>query len=135
MSPRMSQKKKSDIQKPLTEVELELMTLIWDMGECTVKEVQNRLPKERDLAYTSVATMMKILEQKGVLGSRKSDRAHTYYPLVQRQDYETTTLKHLAKSLFHGDPSTMVMRLLDEGGLSEEELKTIRNILNERIGK
>lgn len=135
MTPVMSPKKKSNTQKPLTEVELELMTLIWDMGECTVKEVQSKLPKERDLAYTSVATMMKILEQKGALGSRKTDRAHTYYPLIQRQEYEATTLKHLAKSLFHDDPSKMVMRLLDEGGLSAEELKAIRNILNERIGK
>lgn len=135
MTSRTPTKKKANIQKPLTEVELELMTLIWDLGECTVKDVQSRLPKERDLAYTSVATMMKILEQKGVLGSRKSDRAHAYYPLVQRQEYEATTLKHLAKSLFHDDPSMMVMRLLDEGGLSDEELKAIRKILDERIGK
>jgi predicted transcriptional regulator len=131
----MSPRTKANLQKPLTEVELELMTLIWEMGEGTVKDVQSRLPKERDLAYTSVATMMKILEQKGVLGSRKSDRAHTYYPLIQREEYETTTLKHLAKSLFHDDPSAMVMRLLSEGDLSNEELKAIRRILDERIKK
>jgi predicted transcriptional regulator len=131
----MTPRKKTSTQKPLTEVELELMSLIWDLGECTVKDVQNRLSKGRDLAYTSVATIMKILEQKGALGSRKSDRAHTYYPLIQRQEYEATTLRHLAKSLFHDDPSMMVMRLLDEGDLSDEELKAIRKILDERIGK
>jgi predicted transcriptional regulator len=131
----MTPRKKTTIQKPLTEVELEFMTLIWDLGECTVKDVLTRLSKGRDLAYTSVATIMKILEQKGALSSQKNDRAHTYLPLISRQEYEASSLKHLAKNLFHDDPSKMVMRLLDENELSDEELKSIRKILDERIGK
>jgi predicted transcriptional regulator len=132
MTPR---KKSSSIDKPLTEVELELMNAIWELGECTVKDVQTRLSQDRQLAYTSVATMMKILEQKGVLTSSKSDRAHTYQPAVSREEYESTSLKHLAKSLFRGDSSSMVMRLLDDAGLSDKELKEIRTILDKRIGK
>jgi len=131
----MSSRKKIKIEKPLTEVELELMTAIWDIGECTVKEVQTILQEKRELAYTSVATMMKILEQKGILSSAKGDRAHTYVPLVSRAEYESASLKHLAENVFQGDSSTMVMRLLSETKLSQEELQNIQKLLDQRIGK
>ena len=131
----MTQKKKPKLEKPFTEVELELMNVIWDLAECTVKDVQVRLQEKRELAYTSVATMMKILEQKGVLASRKSDRAHTYQPLISREAYESASLRHLADHVFQGDPSSMVMRLLSDAKLSKEELQNIQKILDERIGQ
>jgi len=131
----MALRKKVQIEKPLTEVELELMTAVWKLGECTVKDVQKALPAGRDLAYTSVATIMKILEQKGVLDNRKHDRAHTYLPLISRDEYEALSLRHLANNLFHGDPSSMVMRLLSDTKLSSDELQAIRKILDERIGQ
>lgn len=131
----MTPRKKPSLDKPLTEVELELMNAIWDLGECTVKDVQQSLPEGRDLAYTSVATIMKILEQKGAVTSRKDDRAHCYRALVSRVDYESSSLRHLAKHLFQGDPSSMVMRLLNDTQLSGEELKAIRKLLDERMGE
>ena len=129
------QRKKETLEKPLTEVELELMNVIWDLGDCTVKDVQTRLANDRELAYTSVATIMKILEQKGALSSRKEDRAHTYRPLISRTDYEATSLRHLEANVFRGDPTSMVMRLLNDGRISHDELQTIRKILDERLGK
>ena len=129
----MMSRKKQKIEKLLTEVELELMTIIWELGECTVKDVQGALPASRDLAYTSVATIMKILEQKHVLASHKAERAHTYAPLVTRAEYEAASLKHLANNLFKGDPTSMVMRMLDESDLSDKELSAIRTMLDERL--
>lgn len=127
-------KKKTQLEKPLTEVELEVMNAVWDLGETTVKDVQAKLPKGRDLAYTSVATMMKILEQKGVLGSRKGEKAHVYSPKISRDEYEALTLRHLATHLFRGDPTSMVARLVSDTNLSKDELKEIRRILDERMG-
>lgn len=129
----MVSRKKPKTEKLLTDVELELMNVIWELGECTVKDVQGALPAERDLAYTSVATMMKILEQKKALGSHKKERAHTYYPLIARADYEATSLRHLATNVFRNDPTSMVMRLLDAGELSQDELAAIRKLLDERM--
>jgi predicted transcriptional regulator len=120
-------------EKLLTEVELEIMNAVWRLGECTVKEVQGALPPGRDLAYTSVATMMKILEQKRILKGHKKDRAHTYTPLVAREEYEAQTLRHLAQNVFQGNPSSMVMRLLSESKLSPDELKAIEKLLQERM--
>lgn len=119
-------------EKLLTEVELELMNIIWELGSCTVKDVQNALPKERDLAYTSVATIMKILEQKGALQSEKKERAHTYVPSLSRADYEAMSLRHLTENVFRGDPTSMVMRLLDDSDLTQKEMDTIRAILEKR---
>ena len=119
-------------EKLLTEVELELMNMIWELGTCTVKDVQSALPENRDLAYTSVATIMKILEQKGALKCEKKERTHTYSPTLSRSDYEAMSLRHLATNVFRGDPKSMVMRLLDDSDLSHKEVDAIRAILEKR---
>ncbi len=133
-----TKKSKSDKKKPvrlLTEVELELMNMIWELGPCTVKEVLNKLPESRDLAYTSVATIMKILEQKGALKSEKGERAHTYSALLSRADYEAMSLRHLTANVFRGDPASIVMRLLDDSDLSSQDMVAIREILEKRSGQ
>jgi predicted transcriptional regulator len=122
-------RRKEKLEKLLTEVELELMNVIWELGACTVKDVQTALPEGRSLAYTSVATMMKILEQKGALSSQKQEKAHVYSPCVSRADYEKMTLRHLTKNVFRGDPASMVMRLLDESSLNKKEVDAIRALL------
>ena len=124
-------RKTSKAEKLLTQVELEIMNAVWDLGECTIKDVQKALPKDRPLAYTSVATIIKILETKKVLG--KNDREHTYYPLFSRRDYETKTLRHVADNIFQGNPSSMAARLIDESDLSREELRSLRKLVNERL--
>jgi predicted transcriptional regulator len=126
-------RKRIKLEKLLTEVELELMNVIWDLGECTVKAVQEALPKSRDLAYTSVATMMKILEQKGALTSEKKEKAHIYSAHVSRADYETMSLQHLKANVFNGDPTSMVMRLLSETNISQKEMESIRSLIDERL--
>lgn len=117
----------------LTDVELELMNIVWNLGECTVKDVLSAVASERDLAYTSVATVMKILEQKRILKSMKREKAHVFTALLSREEYETITLKHVAEHVFQGDPTSMVMRLIDDSNLGEEELKAIKSHLQERL--
>lgn len=131
----MSKKEKLKIDRPLTEVELQLMNVIWSLGPCTVKEVQIEINKERELAYTSIATIMKILENKGILKNTKNDKAHIYTSLVDKVEYEAHSLEHLAENLFHGDSSMMVMRLLDNSNFSQKDLKAIREVLNTRLTK
>jgi predicted transcriptional regulator len=131
----MPEKEKKKIEKPLTEVELQIMNVIWSLNECTVKEVQTEISRERELAYTSVATMMKILESKGILKSVKTDKAHVYTSLISKENYEKQSLEHLADNLFHGDSSIMVMRLLDNSNLSQKDLQAIKEVLNSRLTK
>jgi predicted transcriptional regulator len=119
--------------RQLTEVELELMQLVWRLGECTIRDVFEALPEARDLAYTTVATMIKILEQKGAVVCQKKERAIMVKPKLQRAEYEAASVRHLNENVFLGDATTMVSRLLDEGELSVEELKALRKLLDERL--
>jgi predicted transcriptional regulator len=125
----MGRKKQDPEARLLTDLELELMQTLWDLGEGTVKDVLARLP-QRPLAYTSVATVMKILEGKKVVASRKTDRAHVYYPLLTRADYEAKSVQNLLGRVFRSDPGSLVMRLLDEAELSPEDVATIRKLLD-----
>jgi predicted transcriptional regulator len=123
----------------LTEVELQIMTAVWDfsppIGACTIREIHAALSEKREVAYTSVATIVKILEQKKFLTSKRAEKAHLYAPAISRADYEATTLRHVTREVFRGDSSSMVSRLLDEGELSAGELESIRALLDERLGK
>jgi predicted transcriptional regulator len=131
----MTRKKEGPTRRMLTAVELEVMQALWDLGQGTVKDVIERLPPDRDLAYTSVATMLKILEKKRFASSRKSERAHVYLPLVTREQYQSKSLHHMVDRVFRGAPSTLVMRLIHETPLSKEELESIRHLIEERLGK
>jgi predicted transcriptional regulator len=117
-------------KKLLTDAELELMQALWDLKEATVRDVMNVLPKEKQWAYTTVATVFKVLEKKGFVSSRASDRAHTYLPSITRETYEAKTVRHLVKKVFRGEVSQFAMKLLKETKLSEEEADLIRDLLD-----
>jgi predicted transcriptional regulator len=122
--------------KLLTEVELELMRILWRIGQGTVREVMAALPKQRDLAYTSVSTMLRILEQKGfVRVLSASGRSHVYAPTVAKPQYESRNLRHLVGRLFEGNPASLVRRLVDATPLSDDDLRDLRDLLDERLKK
>ena len=130
-TPKKSIKNESTGEKKLTEVELELVTILWRLEGGTVNEVLAELPAQRQLAYTSVSTVLRILEQKGVLRSRKEGRGHLYLPLLSKEKYEASSLQHLVTKVFDGTPSALVKRLLESEGLTDTELQSIRALLNE----
>lgn len=128
----MVRKIKTSEEKQLTEVELELMTVLWKLGEGAVADVLEQLPKERKLAYTSVSTILRILEQKGVLKTRKEGRGHIYIPLLQKSEYEAKTIQHVMNSVFEGAPIALVKQLLNTVPLSESDLAEIQQLLKGR---
>lgn len=117
-------------ERLLTEVELELMHIVWRLGESSVADVLGALPPERPLAYTSVSTILRILEQKGVVSSRKEGRGHIYLPVLTRERYEATSLRHLVKTLFDGTPERLVRRLIEDEGISPGELDSLKKLLD-----
>lgn len=131
----MVHKKKAKDSPPpklLTEVELELMQIIWELGEASVNDVLASLKPERKLAYTSVSTILRILEQKKFLRTRKEGRGHIYIPKLSKQEYEARSLKQLVDKVFDGTASALVRRLIDTDQLSEKELQEVKALLNER---
>lgn len=128
-------KAKQSDGKLLTETELELMTILWRMEEGTVTDVIDQLPKERDLAYTSVSTILRILEQKGILKTRKEGRGHIYIPQIKKPDYEAKTVRHVVDRVFDGTPMALVRQLLDSGGLDENDLRELKHLIDQAGGR
>ena len=126
----MRQKKKSEL---LTEVELEFMTQLWALGAGTVSDVLGQLPEGRDLAYTSAATILRILEQKEFVTSRKDGNRHVFKPTLAKDAYQTRSLKDLSIKLFDDAPVSLVARLVNDEELSEEALGKIRALVDRRL--
>ena len=129
----MGRPRRTSRPKLLTEVELELMSTLWQLGEATVRDVLAHLAKGRNLAYTSVSTILRILEGKRLVKSRRNGKANLYRPAVSKSEYERRSLRHLVDKVFDGTPSAMVMRLLDDEGLSRTDLREIQRMLGERL--
>ena len=132
MAPSSTQKA---APKLLTELELELMTIVWRLGNANVSEVQSGLPASRELATTTVSTVLRILEQKKVVRVIKEGRSHRYAPLVTKAEYEGRSLSHLMDQVFDGTPASLVRRLLESDGLSRKDLEEIRNLFEARVRK
>lgn len=128
----MSPRKKKNEQTKLTEVELELMNLLWKLGSGTVHEVMERLSSERKLAYTTVSTMLRILEQKGFVKSQAEGRGHRYSPLMSKEKYETLSLDYLVQNVFDGAPSSLIKRLIDNELIKDSDLEELKNLIQER---
>lgn len=126
----MRQKKKSEF---LTEVELEFMTQLWAMGQGSVRDVLAALAPDRNLAYTSGATILRIMEQKGFVASEKQGKTFIYQPSLAKDTYQSKTLRNLSDKLFDGTPATLVARLVDDEGMTEEALEEIRALLDRRL--
>ncbi|MEM9475830.1 MAG: BlaI/MecI/CopY family transcriptional regulator [Pseudomonadota bacterium] len=124
-------KKKS--RNLLTEVELEFMNELWAIGEGTVRDVLAQLPAERNLAYTSGATILRILEDKGFVKSRKNGKSLIYTPLLAKDAYQIRSLQNLSRTLFDDTPASLVARLVDDAGLTEEDLEDIRALVERRL--
>ena len=118
--------------KLLTEVELEFMTVLWRLEEASVREVLGNLAPNRDLAYTSAATIMRILEDKGFVRSKKRGRTLLYRPKVAKDVYQSRSLKNMSEKLFDNAPAALVAHLVEEGELSDEALDEIRALLDRR---
>ena len=114
----------------LTEVELELMDVLWNKGKATVTDIVEALPEER-LAYSSVLTMMRILEQKGYVAHEKEGRAFIYRPLVNRREAQQSVIGYLLRRFLDNSPEQLVVKLLEHENLGPREVKRLRKMIGE----
>lgn len=117
----------------LTEAELRLMDIVWDKGTATVGEVASAVPGEPGLAYNTVLTTLRILEQKGYVRHTKAreGRAFVYRAVVDRKQASRNAVRHVVRRFFANSPELLVLNLLDDGNLSQHELRKIRTLLAE----
>jgi predicted transcriptional regulator len=115
----------------LTPAELELMTILWRQGPCTVQMVVDGLPKGRDLAYTSVQTMLNILHRKGKVKRVLKNRAYTYQAVVSHAGAAGSALKDMVRNLFGGSPERLVLAMLENKQLTPEKLRDLQRMVEE----
>lgn len=115
--------------------ELDVMGVVWELGSATVTEVRERLPVE--LAYTTVLTILRNLEEKGFLTHQAEGRAHRYFPRVARQAARRTAVSRLVDKLFHGSAEQLLAHLVRERRLTADDLGRIRRAIraDEREGR
>jgi predicted transcriptional regulator len=115
----------------LTEAELRLMNIIWKIGPATVGQVVDALPENPPVAYSTVLTLMRILENKGYLRHTKEGRAFVYSPIVGSKEASSKAIRHLLTRFFGGSAGQLVLKLIDEREIDADELKRIKKRINE----
>ena len=118
--------------KTLTDQELQIMKVIWERGEATVRDVVAALSEQRQIAYTTVMTMMNILEQKGHLKKRQVDRAFVYKPAHAQEQVIGSMVREFVDRVFNGSAAPLLLHLVDEKKLTEKELNEIREIVRRK---
>ena len=115
----------------LTDAELRLMDVLWEKGASTVSDVADALPKNPALAYSTVLTTLRILENKGFLRHTKDGRAFVYHPLVGREQARASAVTHLVRRFFENSPELLMLNLLDGKDIDAAELRRLRKKIEE----
>ena len=116
-----------------TERELDIMTVLWERGSGTANEVRADLSDP--LAYNTVLTMLRILEDKGFVRHVEEGRAFRYLPRVARKTAKSTAVKRLVRGLFDGQARLLATELMNDRSLTPEDLAELRALLDERLAK
>jgi BlaI family transcriptional regulator, penicillinase repressor len=112
----------------LTQRELDIMSVLWDLGEATVTEVRDRV--DPDLAYTSISSMIRTLELKGYVSHRRGEgKTHVYFPAVDPETAGESTLSRVLDKIYGGSPIKMLAHLVEQRKLSASELARMRALL------
>lgn len=115
----------------LTPQELEIMKLVWQRGATTVRDVYEVLLERRKIAYTTVMTMMKILETKGYLKKRRQDRAFIYRPAHPKNQVIGGMIREFIDRVFNGSAEPLLVHLVKSRHLSEKDLQKIARMVEE----
>ncbi len=117
--------------RTLTEQELEIMKVVWELQTATVRDVYEALLRRRKIAYTTVMTMMNILEEKGYLKKRAEDKAHVYRPAQAKAKVIRAMVKEFVERVFNGSAEPLLVHLVKDRHLSPEELEKIARTIKE----
>ena len=113
----------------LTEAELRLMKILWHRGESAVNDLVAAMPDDEPLAYNSVLTTIRILDQKGYVEHRQEGRAFFYSPVVLEHEAGRSEVKHVLSRFFGNSREQLLLSLLGDGEISREELERLKTAI------
>jgi predicted transcriptional regulator len=115
----------------LTDAELRLMDVLWNQGPSNTADVLKALPGDSKLAYTTVLTTLRILEDKGYAGHTKDGKAFVYHAVVDRTSARRSALRHLVSRLFQNSPELLFSNLIADEKLTAKQLRGIKKLIEE----
>jgi predicted transcriptional regulator len=125
-------KKTKQIPKP-TEGELELLTILWERGEATVRDVFEAVNERRPVVYTGVQKLMQIMLDKGLVERDATERAHVYRAAVAKDDTERRFMRELSDRFFAGSAAQLALRALEMEPASDDDLREIRKLIAKKL--
>ncbi len=113
-----------------TESELEILRILWERGEATVRDVHEELSKTKDAGYTTTLKLMQIMHEKGLVKRDESSKTHKYTPLISREKTQKQFMGKMIDTLFQGSSTQLVMQALGNHKTSKEELDEIQKLID-----
>ncbi|WP_421764490.1 BlaI/MecI/CopY family transcriptional regulator [Ekhidna sp.] len=115
----------------LTRAEEPIMKIIWDKGDVFVKEIVEELAEETP--YNTVSSLVRILENKGMVGHRAFGRTHQYFPVIRRSEYRKHMLKNMITDYFDGSYKGLLSQILEDEEVSEKEVSELKKLINSEL--
>ncbi len=122
------------MSKP-TESELEILSLLWEMKDASVRQIHERLAETKDTGYTTTLKTMQNMHAKQMVSRNETQRTHIYSPATNQKDTQKSLLKNLVTTAFGGSAQKLVLQALGEENPSKEELEEIRAFLDQLENK
>jgi BlaI family transcriptional regulator, penicillinase repressor len=122
------------MNKP-TEAELEILSLLWELKEASVRQIHERLSESKETGYTTTLKIMQIMHAKGMVERDEKNRTHIYCPITKQGDTQKSLVKNLMSTAFGGSAKSLVMQALGQEKPSKEEIDEIRAFLDQLENK
>jgi BlaI family penicillinase repressor len=116
----------------MSPAETEILRLVWQVGQATVQQVCNQLPPRRNIAYKTVQTLLRRLEEKGYLRHKIKGKAYVFFPAVKRDDVVKRTVVDFLDRLFGGDPRPLMQFLAEDGRIDAEDIKRLKRLIEKQ---
>lgn len=117
----------------LTDLELDVMNIVWKQGSATVRQIVEALHAQRPLAYTTIQTVLTILTQKGFVEYTPQGRAYVYRPVVDPDGVRRETVAAVVKKLFEGSTRSLILHLIESESLTVAEAAELRRLLDQKV--
>lgn len=113
-----------------TESELDILKILWEKKECSVRDVHNTLAASKDVGYTTTLKLMQIMHDKGIVQRNDKQKVHLYSPILKQEDTQIQFVGKMVNTLFNGNASQLVLHTLGSANHSAEELDAIQHLLD-----
>ncbi len=113
-----------------SDLELQVLTVLWDRGPSAIREILEAIPDGKPRAYTTILSVVQVMEKKGLVGHRQKGQAHIYHARVKRQNVVQPMLREMVRNVLGGSPAQALQHLLQSTRIDEEELALIRELID-----